>query len=163
MSEQERQIERCARRAAELLVSGDRVLTDNPASPLLGRLLAALDADLRADVYIGGRVALAATAPTLCLLHVESAALDGSVLCRAEAFECAAAAQELGIPCYILLPGGPDCGLATVDAGILGAEQRVLTPEQVSAAVTDRGIYRPAMLARYCSDGDMPLDIITLS
>src|SRR5262245_22882746 len=115
MNERERQVERCGRRAAELLTAGDCVLTDNAGDQVLARLLAALDAETRAEVRFVERSALAGLAPTLCLLNVECAALDGSFLCGAEAFACAAIAQQLDIPCYVLLPDGPDPLIKTID------------------------------------------------
>jgi methylthioribose-1-phosphate isomerase len=43
-----------------------------------------------------------------------------------------------------------------------GTGNSVVPPEQISAIITSRGIYRPEMVARYLGDGDAPVDVIPL-
>jgi methylthioribose-1-phosphate isomerase len=45
----------------------------------------------------------------------------------------------------------------------LAAASTTIPPSLISAIITNRGIYRPEMIARYLGDGDAPLDVIPLS
>jgi hypothetical protein len=158
-----RAIERCGRRAAELLVAGDVVLADSSAEPVLTWLLAALDADTRAALRVVGPDAVAAGClPTLCLFGALLVALDGGAVCSAAAARCVDLARSHTLPCYLFAPHGPDP--ATPDAAIITRSpgQTYLPPDQISAIITDRALYRPAMIARYHGDADTPLDLIPL-
>ena len=42
------------------------------------------------------------------------------------------------------------------------AQVDVVQSELISAFVTDRGLYRPAMIGRYLDEGEAPLDVIPL-
>jgi hypothetical protein len=155
-----RAIDRCHRRAAELLAAGDLVLSDQP---LPAALIAALDNDTRAAVRWVTRLAGApAESPTLCLISARDASQDGSLVCDPEAARCAHAARVAGLPVYALLPPGPSPDLRTEVDLPRSPDSTILPADMVSAIVTGRGTYRPAMLARHLSDGDAPLDVIPL-
>ena len=154
--------ERCGRRAAELLVAGDVVLADPSAEPVLRWLLLALDVATRAEVRVIGPAQIELVTPTLCLIGALVVALDGGAVCSSAARRCAELAAEHGLPCYLLAPHGPDTG--TPDAAIitLSPGRAYLPAERISAIITDRALYRPAMIARYLGDSDTPLDVIPL-
>ncbi|MFN8501576.1 hypothetical protein [Kouleothrix sp.] len=89
-------------------------------------------------------------------------ALDGSVAAGPGAAELVA-----GAPCWpaVLYPQHrrPDLGLRRSARRSWQARPPTqIAPEQISAIVTHRGIYRPAMIARFLGDGDVPLDVISL-
>lgn len=148
--------DRCHRRAADLLAAGDLVLSDRPPP---AALIAALDEEARAAVRW---TADPAESPTLCLISARDAAQDGSLVCDPEAARCAHAARAAGIPVYALLPPGPSATIRAA-ADLPGSPDSAILPaDMVSAVVTGRGIYRPAMLVRHLSDGDAPLDVIPL-
>jgi hypothetical protein len=154
----DRQYDRCVRRAAELLTEGDCILSD---MPLPSALIAALDPAIRTTISSVSPEENMSEA-TLCLLNAETAAVTGSVVCSHAAAACAKQALSLGIPLYILLPGGPDPASNTEAMLAVGADQSILSATMINAIITDRGIYRPAMLARHLQDGDAPLDVIPL-
>jgi hypothetical protein len=154
----ERQHERCARRAAELLAANDIVLRD---LPLPSTLLAALEPAIRVAISEVAH-ANAVNPATLCIITAYSAATNGSLVCTEQSALCVSSAQSLGIPVYVLLAGGPDAGIHTAEALHIPPNHVQLEAEQISAFITDRGIYRPAMLARHIQDGDTPIDVIPL-
>jgi hypothetical protein len=153
-----RQYDRCVRRAAELLTEGDCILSD---LPLPAALIAALDPAMRTTIS-NVQPEENTSITTLCLLNAQTAAVSGSVVCSHAAAACAEQALSLGIPVYILLPGGPDPAIETEAMLPVNAEQAILPATAINALITDRGIYRPAMLARHLQDGDAPLDVIPL-
>jgi hypothetical protein len=153
-----RQIERCGRRAAELITTGDVVLTNDPiAAPFVG-MLAALNTNL--PVVISDTDT---AIPTLCVITVQTTACDGSILCSADTIACVAQATSRAIPIYALLAGGPDPTIPDFQSLQPSATQSILPAERINAIITDRGIYRPTMLTRHLSDGDAPMDVIPLS
>jgi hypothetical protein len=159
----DRAIERCGRRAAELLVAGDIVLADSSAEPMLTWLLAALAADTRAALRVVGLDAVAAGCmPTLCLFGASLVASDGGAVCSTAAWQCVDLAHTHNLPCYLFAPHGPDPALPDASVITLSPGRTYLPPNQISAIITDRALYRPAMIARYHGDADTPLDLIPL-
>jgi methylthioribose-1-phosphate isomerase len=190
ISRADRVAERCGRIAAGLLDEGDHVLTCGFAGPaLLWMLHVALaeqakpitlavlaphlpddDARLCADLAraIGLPVTLLDASATerafepavsaVFVVGAERIALDGGAAGGPGAARYAELARRHGLPCYVLGGDGPD---PTVDT--FAAASDVMPPELISAIITSRGIYRPAMIARYLGDGDAPLDVIPLS
>jgi len=96
-------------------------------------------------------------------------AMDGGVAGLSASAVYVALARQHGTPCYTLGYDGPDPTCATTsdlsaDTAVGAvADNSVVPPEQISAIITHRGIYRPEMVARYHGDGDAPLDVIPLS
>ncbi|HEU5090715.1 MAG TPA: hypothetical protein VFT99_24845, partial [Roseiflexaceae bacterium] len=158
----DRAAERCGRRAAALLDASDRLAAHWSGGP-------ALDWMLRDAAQVLGHtpalVDLAApgdAAATLFVCGAESVALDGSALLTESAARQLAAAQRLGLPRYLIAPAGPDTGITThTEAGHAGV--RRVAPRDISAVVTDRGLYRPEMVARYVNDADLPFGVIPLN
>jgi hypothetical protein len=146
-----------------LIVAGDVLLSDPLAQPIVVWLLAALDEQVRAEVQSTTFDQLDHMPLTIALIGVELLALDGGALCTPEGMRCAAMARDRGLPCYLLVPGGPDPRTASIAAQITDVGQRYLPPERISAIITDRALYRPAMVARYLGDHDTPLDLIPLT
>lgn len=156
-----RAAERCARRATELLMASDVLLTDQPGDPLIETLLATLEPALRTAIQVITLPAPAAM-PTLCIITALTAACDGSLVVPASATACAAYTAERCIPCYALLAGGPDPDVPTGSLLRIGIGQALLEPSAIAAVITDKALYRPDMLQRYLSDSDAPLDVIPL-
>jgi methylthioribose-1-phosphate isomerase len=98
--------------------------------------------------------ALAAGEATVYIATARRVALDGAVAVEPGVARRARLAAGHGVPCYLLAPGGPEPGAP--DAVALAGEPAVLPPAAISAIVTSRGIYRPAMIARHLDDGDAP-------
>lgn len=180
----DRVAERCGRLAAGLLDEGDHLVTCGYAGPALGWLLASardLQKPLHLTVLAPPPLAEAAQVAVMVaralgfpantatpaepfagggaqiyLLGATRIARDGSVAAPPTTAGFAAQARRSGMPCYVL-------GYDTVDpAWPGGAHDDVMPPEQISAIVTHRGIYRPAMIARHLGDGDAPLEVIPL-
>jgi methylthioribose-1-phosphate isomerase len=103
------------------------------------------------------------------LAGAEQIALDGSVAGAIGTYQCAVLARQHAVPCYVLGYDGPDPALPT-GAEIAGAAAGdahiprfdITPPDLISAIITNRGIYRPEMIARYLGDGEAPLDVIPL-
>ncbi|MFD3164876.1 s-methyl-5-thioribose-1-phosphate isomerase [Herpetosiphon sp. NSE202] len=114
-------------------------------------------------------------------------ALDGSIANKVGTYTNAVLAKRHGVPFYVLGYDGPDINTPTgaeipieerngdevlmmngqriAPAGVRGYYPAfdVTPPELISSIVTDRGIYRPAMIQRYLDDSsDAPLDVIPL-
>lgn len=179
----DRAAERCGRRAAELLQDEDTVLAVGPAGPAWWWMLRAAreqDKHVRlalagdpANQFIAQQAQLfgVASVPfepaspgawTMFMVEAEQVACDGSVAAPHGARQRAELARQHNRPCYVLCADGPDAAAATgADLFAAPALDR-LPPELVSAIVTDRGIYRPAMVTRYFGDGNAPRDIIPL-
>jgi methylthioribose-1-phosphate isomerase len=117
------------------------------------------------------------------LVGAEQIALDGSVAGAIGTYQCAALARQHAVPCYVLGYNGPDPALPTgaeiagAAAGLSELDGRsraraagdtyvprfdITPPDLISAIITNRGIYRPEMIARYLGDGEAPLDVIPL-
>lgn len=156
-----RQIDRCGRRAAELITAGDIVLTDQPMADILLVLLAALSAEVRVGVRVVAPDDVTLT-PKVCLIVAHAAACDGSISCAETAAACASHAIAQAVPVYVLNASGPDPDTRDATALAPCADEVVLAATCINAIITDRGIYRPAMLMRHLSDGDTPLDVIVL-
>jgi methylthioribose-1-phosphate isomerase len=96
-------------------------------------------------------------------------AMDGGVAGPDAGAAYVALARRHGIPCYVLGYDGPDPECPTtsaLSASLMvgeSSDDSIVPPEQISAIITNRGIYRPEMIARYLGDGDAPLDVIPLS
>ncbi|MFN8505891.1 hypothetical protein [Kouleothrix sp.] len=186
LSRADRAAERCGRVAAGLLDDGDHLLTCGYAGPALGWLLATKGSgEVRLSVagtpaQVAPRMTLAVAERlgitarlvppaaggehegcSVCMVAAAQVALDGSVAAGPGAAELVARARRAGLPCYILSTDGPDPACAGA-AQLAGAPADTIAPEQISAIVTHRGIYRPAMIARFLGDGDVPLDVISL-
>jgi len=189
-SRADRVVERCGRIAAGLLDAGDHVLTHGFAGPaLLWMLHVALaeqskpitlavlaaptpDDDTRLCADLARVIGLPVTmldnsaaagafepaASAVFIAGAERIALDGAAADGPGAARYAALARQHGRPYYVLGGDGPDPAVAT-----FAAASDVMLPELISAIITSRGIYRPAMIARYLGDGDAPLDVIPLS
>lgn len=186
----DRAADRCGRHAAGLIERGDRVLCAGFGGPPLLALLGTLPSDVTARVSLtvadagdagaallglvtsaaGITVAAAATAATLerdtatiCFASALAVATDGGAICAAGTGAVLEAARRQGVPCYLLAPSGPTALAATAHALVAGAGTvDVLAPDLISTFITDRGLYRPAMIARYLSDSEAPLDVIPL-
>ncbi len=152
-----RQIDRCGRRAAELITTGDVVLTNDPIAAPFVIMLNALNTHVPVVI-----TDVAEAIPTLCVITAQTAACDGSILCSEATIACVAQATSYAIPIYALLAGGPDSTILNIQSLRPSTTQSILPAEQINAIITDRGIYRPAMLIRHLSDGDAPLDVIVL-
>jgi methylthioribose-1-phosphate isomerase len=188
----DRAAERCGRHAAGLVDDGDQLLCVNYAGPALPVLLHAArtegmrvqvitidDAQARgvqlltylaAALEVPERVvrtselaAAIGNATSVCFIGAERVALDGSTLASAGVADQVLLAHAQGVPCYVLAPSGPDAAAATAEDFALSGDFGALIPhELISAIVTDRGMYRTAMIARYLNDRDAPPDIIPL-
>ncbi|MEM8531263.1 MAG: hypothetical protein AAGF95_10500 [Chloroflexota bacterium] len=106
---------------------------------------------------------LSQTTIHFCILAAQQIALDGSIAASAGASQITALARQHNVPCYVLGYGGPDPDMQTSTV----EEDRqalfdMIPAERISAIITDRGTYRPAMISRYLNDGDAPLDVIPL-
>ncbi|GAB4214626.1 MAG: hypothetical protein OHK0022_53450 [Roseiflexaceae bacterium] len=167
---------RCGRIAAELVDGGDRLLAHGAAGPALAELLR--EAQGQKQIALALTEAPGVRQLALCidpapalipagaagpfdvlLIAAERIALDGSVAVLAGAAALAQRARQDGVPCYVLGYDGPEAD--TPDAAALD-EAEVVPPELISAIVTHRGTYRPAMIARHLGDSDPPLDVIPL-
>ena len=183
----ERAADRCGRRAAALLDAGDQVVVYGFGGPPLLALLGALPAlDPAPALRIAGAGAgpqlladLANTAgfaatsadqpdlfsaelPGLCLVTAVAIGADGGAVCPHGSGVLIANARQRSIPCYLLAPSGlADEHTPVIDLGLVGGD--IILPDLVSAIITDRGIYRPAMIGRYHGDADTPLDVIALN
>lgn len=114
-------------------------------------------------------------------------AMDGAIANKVGTYQNAVLAKYHGVPFYVLGYDGPDQSTATgadipieerngdevlsfngvrlAPEGVSGYYPAFdVTPaELISAIVTDRGMYRPAMIGRYHSDRrETPLDVIPL-
>ena len=214
----DRVAERCGRHAAELLTSGDRILTRGFIDAALNWMLYIAhttqgkqielyltenqsnleDTQLLADQAreVGVPVTLLTSkaldtsfAQRIFSMYVASAhriALDGSVASAPGTTKDAEVVRQYAVPFYVLGYDGPSptalsgtdialaeqssttaapdaddqatAGLAAISALALD----VIPPNLINAIVTDRGIYRPEMIARYLEDGEAPLDVIPL-
>jgi methylthioribose-1-phosphate isomerase len=95
--------------------------------------------------------------PTLCFAETHAVALDGSATVDPDALTVIQTVRPQ-LPVYLLAPLGPDRSLA--NQAVLGKTSAA--PALSSAIITSRGIYRPAMVARYLDERDTPLDVIPL-
>ena len=130
----DRAIERCGRRAAELLVAGDVVLADASAEPVLTTLLAALDAATRAAVRVIGLDDLReGIMPSLCLFGALLVAHDGGAVCSSAAWRCVKFARTNGLPCYLLAPYGPNPAMPDASVITLSPGREYLPPASISA------------------------------
>ena len=109
------------------------------------------------------------TAYQVMFIGAERVAMDGAVAGPGGCAAYVALARRRGVPCYVLGYDGPDPACLTTEylAADLAAGEpghgAVVPPEQISALITSRGIYRPEMVRRFLGDGDAPLDVIPLS
>ncbi len=112
------------------------------------------------------RELLATGKTSLCLAAAEQIADDGSFIGLAGTTELAIHAQRHHVPVYIFGPWGanPDTPDRPALAAQVGQQTgiEIVPSELVSAFITSRGIYRPAMIARNPDDGQMPVDVIPL-
>ncbi|GIV97418.1 MAG: methylthioribose-1-phosphate isomerase [Herpetosiphonaceae bacterium] len=124
---------------------------------------------------------------TVYITAADRIALDGAAANKVGTYQCAVLARHHKVPFYVLGYDGPDPATPTGDAipieerngdevlfcaGVRTAAEGargyypafdVTPPELISAIVTDRGIYRPELIARYLSEGEAPLDVLPLS
>jgi methylthioribose-1-phosphate isomerase len=178
----DRAAERCGRRAADLLDAGEAVLALPLGARALGWALQfAASQGSERRLYLPGDLAetvgarrLAQRAARLnvtiatvgaepsvelagvCLAEAVEVALDGGAALAPGAARAAEAAHGR-MPLYALAPDGPGA-----DREAPGMAADLVPPELISAIVTSRGLYRPAMIARHLGDGDTPLDVIPL-
>lgn len=182
----DRAADRCGRRATGLIDAGDQLLVYGFGGPPLLALLQALpELDPAPGLRIAGTgagpqalVVLASNAgfgaqmigssdpysptpPDVCLITVQALGADGGAICPAGSGALILHARENGIPCYLLAPSGPAEQTAAIDLHL--GQGDVVLADLISAIVTDRGIYRPAMIGRYQGDADTPLDVIPLN
>ena len=124
---------------------------------------------------------------TVYVTAADRIALDGSIANKVGTYQNAVLAKRHGVPFYVLGYDGPDehtasgadipieerngdevlmmNGVRIAPAGVRGFYPAfdVTPPDLISSIVTDRGIYRPAMIARYLAETDqVPLDVIPL-
>lgn len=187
----DRVAERCGRHAAGLIANGDQVMTFGYPGPALFWMLIAGMSDqafraevlatgwgaaqagarLAADVVqqaglpaglLDGEPALDLDPPSICMFVAERIARDGSLAGTAGARRLADLARMNGVPCYVLGYDALDAEAAGGADLAIGAEEDLLPPELISAIITDRGIYRAEMIARYLGDGGTPPDVIPL-
>ncbi|HYF65531.1 MAG TPA: s-methyl-5-thioribose-1-phosphate isomerase [Herpetosiphonaceae bacterium] len=124
---------------------------------------------------------------TVYVTAADRIALDGSIANKVGTYQNAVLAKRHGVPFYVLGYDGPDQN--TPDGAAIPIEERdgdevlmmngvriappgvrgfypafdVTPPELISGIVTDRGLYRPAMIGRYLQESDDgPLDVIPL-
>lgn len=106
---------------------------------------------------------LSQTAIHFCVIAAYQIALDGSIMASTGTSQIATLARQQSVPCYVLGYDGPDPDMPT---SVIAESQQTLVDvvpaEHISAIITDRGTYRPAMISRYLNDGDAPLDVIPL-
>jgi methylthioribose-1-phosphate isomerase len=189
----DRVAERCGRIAAGLLDENDRVLTHGFAGPALNWMLhiALTEQAKPVELFVtashpdGGNARLAVELarevgvaavllddrtpePSLTrdrysvfVAGAEQIGLDGAVVGEPDTSRYAEFALQSGIPRYILGYDGPNPAIATAADFSVGSD--IISPGLISAIITNRGIYRPEMIARYLGDGDGPLDVIPLS
>lgn len=179
----DRAADRCGRHAVNLIDGGDRVLTCGFAGPALLALLGALPvleppaklqfagkapgASLRSLVESAGIEAQPIEhmlePPTLCIVVAWALARDGSAVCASGCGAIIEQARQAGVPCYVLAPFGPHPD-AEAPERVVSATHPVdiVLPSLISAIVTDRGMYRPAMIERYLGESDAPPDVIPL-
>lgn len=158
----DRAAERCGRRAAALLDAEDTLLAFGTSATLLWMLRAAADEGRAIALHAHTAVLewasatgvgqQASTAPTLAVVCADAVGPDGAAATPDAA--TAAAARAEGLPLYVVCASAP---LAALPA------RNLLSADSISAIVTDRAIYRPAMIGRYHTDGDAPLDVIPLN
>lgn len=181
----DRAADRCGRHAVNLVDGGDRVLTYGFGGPPLLTLLGALPALeppmllVAAGAEAGGTLLMASAGaagipaqlsgrddevPNLCIVVAWALARDGSAVCASGCGPVIEQARWQGVPCYLLAPFGPhaDAETATQLVPTVGAVD-VVMPNLISAIVTDRGMYRPAMVERYLGESDAPPDVIPLT
>lgn len=124
---------------------------------------------------------------TIYVTAADRIALDGSIANKVGTYPNAVLAKRHGVPFYVLGYDGPDQstptgadipieerngdevlmmnGVRIAPDGVQGYYPAfdITPPDLVSSIVTDRGIYRPAMIARYHADTrETPLDVIPL-
>lgn len=129
---------------------------------------------------------------SLYMVAAQRVALNGSVASIPGTSKDANLVRQHAVPCYVLGYDGPDptalnsadIALAkqrswTMDQGSGSRDQEnretldpeaaiaalaldVIPPNLINAIVTDRGLYRPDMIARYLEDGETPFDVIPL-
>ncbi len=180
----DRAAERCGRRAAELLQDNDVLVTHGPFGPawwwmihaaqqenkqlriVLADEPAARQSGSQAQQFGITLLSFEQTAPrtwSLFMVEAEQVARDGSVSSLRGTRQQAEVARQHSLPCYVLGAAGPDADAVTAADLFVAPSLETLSPELVSAIVTDRGIYRPAMVTRYFDDGNAPLDVIPLT
>lgn len=167
---------RCGQLAAELVDHGDRLLVHGASGPALTELLHAAGGQKPLVLMLteapGARLLALGIDPApallvadqvgpfdVLLIAAERIALDGSAAVLGGAAALAERARRDGVPCYMLGYDGPDPDAR--DATALDSAE-VVPPEQISAIITHRGTYRPAMIARHLGDRDPPLEVIPL-
>lgn len=124
---------------------------------------------------------------TVYIAAADRVALDGSIANKVGTYQNAVLARHHRVPFYVLGYDGPDLntptgadipieerngdevlmmnGVRIAPVGVRGFYPAfdVTPPDLINSIVTDRGIYRPAMIARYHDDDrEMPLDVIPL-
>ncbi len=124
---------------------------------------------------------------TVYVTAADRIALDGSIANKVGTYQNAVLARRHGVPFYVLGYDGPDQntptgadipieerngdevlmmnGVRMAPEGVRGYYPAfdVTPPDLISSIVTDRGIYRPAMITRYHDEvSDVPLDVIPL-
>ncbi|NOK64215.1 MAG: S-methyl-5-thioribose-1-phosphate isomerase [Chloroflexi bacterium AL-W] len=106
---------------------------------------------------------LSQTSIHFCIIAAHQIALDGSITASAGASQIATLVRQHNVPCYVLGYDGPkpDVSTSVVEEKQLTLVD-VVPAEHISAIITDRGTYRPAMISRYLNDGNAPLDVIPL-
>jgi len=148
-------------------------ITTPPAQPDTARLAAALAAELGVPVTQHPDVAperiFMNQTYSVMFFGADHIAIDGGVAGPSAGAAYVALARQHSIPCYVLGYDGPDPSYATTShlsedlAAGAPADDGIVPPEQISAIITNRGIYRPEMIARYLGDADAPLDVIPLT
>jgi hypothetical protein len=157
----DRAAERCGRRAAELLDTADVLVAHLSCGLALGWMQQQARQSLGVVPQLRQELAAAPDA-TLLLVGAESLALDGSATVIAAVAHGLAHAARQALPRYLIAPAGPVVRPAPASEYAPQAGLLVVAPSQISAIVTDRGLYRPEMLARYLGDGGAPQDVIPL-
>jgi methylthioribose-1-phosphate isomerase len=161
----DRAAERCGRRAAELLDPADVIVADPSCGAALGWMLQEVFRTPGARIKAPGTFAEAdqqALQPALLVCGVETVTPSGSAIVGRRAGYAIDEALRRGIPRYVLLPEGPNPTNMPAPADATPG-YAIVPAEHISALVTDRGIYRPEMAARYFGDGKAPRDVIPLS
>lgn len=148
-------------------------VTTPPAQPDTARLAAALAAEIGVAVTqhhdMTPERSFIDQKYNVIFVGADRIAMDGGIAGPSASAAYVALARQHGIPCYILGYDGPDPGYATtsdLSADLaVGADTdtSVVPPEQISAIITNRGLYRPEMVARYLGDGEAPIDVIPLN
>ncbi|HEU5015314.1 MAG TPA: hypothetical protein VFT66_22530 [Roseiflexaceae bacterium] len=178
-----RAAERCGRRAAELLQDEDTIVIAGPIGPTWWWMLhSARQAHKQVRLVVDGAPAsqlvtqqaqqlgvtvvpfetTTASAWNIVMIEAEQIARDGSVAAPHHARQYAEVARQHNVPCYVLCAVGPDTDASTNADLFTFPSIDIIFPQFISAIVTDRGIYRPAMITRYFDDGNAPLDVIPL-